>query len=548
MLFYYECQHCKRVSDLFNAGEALTQPPSCNECVKKFGATPAVQKSINAYIFNCRRCAYTSGLCSADDYPTLKGARPLCPKCGKADEVFLLKPHVAKKPSRLGKRKEPGQLDPTQVNDLGLYGTEDVDTSMLEAFEQHTKKKRKLELGPQDATVYDQAFEFEDTSDSARLATSEAVYQSRKRFRRKFDTKYGALNDTSNPLKTELHGGKVVPFSTYKKKLGDSETIGKTSYPRGGSSMPTIVNAAKLIERDVTWDYRELGPNSFLRRLSALLFVIEFNGGGDTNVPVEVQSMWAAGSLFLASNNITYSDALLSALQTQTSLQTFLADIKLPKSSSGAYATKMRKIGKLHANKLPQYQREFNSGLYPSYFHYKWPYVFNALTQSLTFGSANTLGLTVANHANGFKHWTLEGAPVQAGKVYVVLPKKFGKGTGSTHFTKKDIHAEELFYPVLTALDGAGSLTSLEPAFIGGVKTPCRTCAMVLEAAANRLGDKLILPTNAFGHYWSGSGMHVPNKTFDQNDESIVFGSKAKIRDGSHALYATEMPRSPEHK
>ncbi|NPC70502.1 hypothetical protein HPP05_12165 [Corallococcus exiguus] len=37
-------------------------------------------------------------------------------------------------------------------------------------------------------------------------------------------------------------------------------------------------------------------------------------------------------------------------------------------------------------------------------------------------------------------------------------------------------------------------------------------------------------------------------KRVSQNDESIVFGSKAKVQDGSHALYATEMPRSPEHK
>jgi hypothetical protein len=547
MLFYYECQHCKRVSDLFNAGEALPQPPSCSECEKKFGKKPARQKSINAYIFNCRRCAYTSGTCSASGYPALKGARPLCPKCSKADEVFLLKPHVAKNPSRLGKRQAPGQLDPTQVDGLDLYGTEDVDTSMLEAFERHTKKKRKLELGEQDATAYTQTFEFEGTSDSARLATSEAVYQSRKRFRRKFDTKNGPLQVTQDPLKTEQHPGKVIAFSTYQAKLKGSETIGTKSYPRGSNSAPTIVNAAKLVGRDVTWDYRELGPNSFLRRLAALLFVLEFDGGGEGKVPVEVQAMWAAGSLFLSSNNIRFSEALLKALQTHTSLQAFLAEIKLDsKSTTGTYATSMRAIGTRHTAKLPEYQEQFANGRYPSYFQYKWAYVFDALKQSLTFGSANTLGLTVANSPLGFEHWALEGT-VQAGKVYVMIPKKHAKGTGNTHFVKKKVHAEELFYPVLTALERAGKLTSLQPAFIGGVKTPCRTCAMVLAKASSQLGAKLILPTNAFGHYWEFSGMHVPNKAFDKDDESMVFGEQDTIDKGSHAIYATEIPGSPEH-
>ncbi|MCY1033440.1 hypothetical protein OV207_18450 [Corallococcus sp. BB11-1] len=548
MFFYFECKTCKKVSDLFTQGERPAEVPKCGPCTTKHGDSIVETRSVNYFTWHCKRCDHTSGLCTSSDYPTLKGARPTCPKCHQSDAVFLVKPRVAGNAHRMAKRKEVGILGKRDRDDLDLYADPDgLEQAALEEMPGGGKgKKRSLALFLDGADEHPQEVVFGPTASNALLAKSEALYQDKKRFREKYKTKYGALPDKKNPLKTELHDGTVVPLQTYKNDLSSTEKVGTTVYPKMNKSAPTVVNAAKLVDRSVQWDYRELGPNSFLRRLCSLLYVVEFNGGGDGNNPVELQAMWAGGSLFLSTNNLAFSTSLLAALKKEGSVRAFLAQVKLGGTSTGTYVTAMRNFGKEHTAKLPVYQAEFSSGKYPDYFRFKWEYVFSELQASLTLGSPDIQELVVAKSATqeGFKHWSVT-SPVVAGKVYVVLPKARTKGEGDTYFTKKKIHAEELFHPILMALDGAGILSDVLPAFVGGVKTPCRTCSMVLEDASAALGTKLILPTNAFGHYWKASGMHVPNPVFPPQAQTLVFGSKKSIDDGSINIYNTEMPPSP---
>ncbi|RKH34842.1 hypothetical protein D7Y13_02115 [Corallococcus praedator] len=549
MFFYFECKTCKQVSELFTESERPGAVPKCVPCSTKHGSSIVETRSVNYFTWHCRRCDRTSGMCTADDYPTLKGARPVCMKCHKSDAVFIVKPQVSGKPARMAKRKELGVLGKREWDDLDLY--DDTTALELEALEEGFRggshKKPNLALELESADKLPRAFVFGPTDPNAHLARSEATYQEKKRFRERFKTKNGALPDKRNPLKTELHDGTVVALKRYRDDLTSEETVGTTVYPKMNKSAPTVVNAAKLADRSLPWDYRELGPNSFLRRLCSLLYVVEFNGGGDGNNPVELQALWANGSLFLSTNNLTFSTSLLAALKTEGSVKAFLAKVDLKGTLTGGYKTAMRNFGKEHTEKLPVYQAEFGSEKYPDYFRFKWEYVFQEIQRSLKFAATDIEELVVAKSAtqDGFKHWSVE-SPVVSGKVYVVLPKKKTKGEGDTYFTKKKIHAEELFHPILMALDGAGLLSEVLPAFVGGVKTPCRTCSMVLEDAATTLGTKLILPTNAFGHYWKASGMHVPSPVFPPNVQTMVFGSKKSIDDGSINIYNTEMPPSPK--
>ncbi|MBJ6760275.1 hypothetical protein JGU66_05840 [Myxococcaceae bacterium JPH2] len=548
MFFYFECQSCKKVSDLIPESELPDETPQCSRCSKKFGPSNKVERiAVNYYVFHCRKCDYTSGMCSALDYPTQKGIRPPCPKCAKVEDVYFVKPHVKDKPARLKKRKNPGLLPPDEVTDLGLYQTEDLEETADDELLQ-TVKKGKRTLEPfQDEDDQVRLFKLEPTSSSAKLARSESHYQAKKQFRKAFNKRFGELSDQRNPMKTTTHVGTSVPFSQYQKEMGHTETIDGVKYPKMSKSSPVIVNGAKLIDRSVTWDYRELGPNSFLRRLCSLVYVVEFNGGGDSNNPVEVQAMWVNGSLFLSTNNYTFSKSLLEALQTEGTVAAFLGKLKLPDTTSGSYDTALRNFGNEHKAKLGVYREEIVKNTYPDYFRFKWENDFNQLRLAMRWTQANIEGLTISKDEDedGYRHWSVDST-IETGKVYVVLPKALTKGEGQTYFKKKKIHAEQLFYPILMQLNGAGKMSLFSPAFVGGVKTPCRTCYEVLQDASRVLGDKLILPTDAFGHYWAASGMHLPKKVFPSKLETLAFGSKKKIEEGSITLFSTEMPPSPK--
>ncbi|MBU8895855.1 hypothetical protein DRW03_09515 [Corallococcus sp. H22C18031201] len=549
MFFYFECQSCKKVSDLIPESELPDEPAQCSECSKKFGPSNKVERiAVNYYIFHCRKCDYTSGMCSALDYPTQKGIRPRCPKCAQVDDVYFVKPHVRNKPERLKKRKHPGVLPPDEVTDLGLYQTEDLEKTANEELLQAIKKTKRTLFPFQQEDDQVRLFTLGSTSSSAKLARSESRYQEKKKFRKAFNKRFGELSDARDPMKTTMHVGTPVPFTQYQSDLGHSENINGVTYPKMSKSSPVVVNGAKLVDRSLTWDYRELGPNSFLRRLCSLVYVVEFNGGGDSNNPVEVQAMWAHGSLFLSTNNYTFSKALLEALQSDGSVAAFLDKLKLPGLTTGSYDTSLRNFGNEHKAKLGVYRDEIVKNTYPDYFRFKWEYVFSQMRLAMRWSAANIRGITVLKDKTrkGYPFWSVDST-VETGKIYVVLPKALTKGEGQVYFTKKKIHAEQLFYPILMQLNGASRISLFQPAFIGGVKTPCRTCYEVLQDASRVLGDKLILPTDAFGHYWGASGMHVPNTVFPSHLQTLVFGAQKSIDEGSINIYNTEMPPSPKH-
>lgn len=526
MLYYFKCQKCQNTSGLYLKSELPSQLPSCNVC-KASGGSVVDQLTSMAFFFGCAKCQGTYSYVSANTYAQEKASRPDCPKCMTNAHVHFVPPDPKQKQKEV-KRRRPG-----------IVNTLKHDVSRELALKQESGLANKRRRADDDFQDEEELFEVvpvqdADTQERIRL---ELDYRQQKKRRKDFDTKHGALQAQHDPLRTSQHPHRVVSFADYQTNLTThTKKVGSATYPRGGAQGPVLVNGSRVVSVDHTWDYRELGPNSFLRRLCSLLYVLDY-GSTDSMNPVELQAMWAAGSLFISCNNYSFTEKILANVRTDGTLKAFLAKIDLSKAPpTGTYPTRLRNFSSVHAKKLPEYKADFVANTeqsYPDYFLYRWRDVFNQLRDALVCTQIKTL--TIQKNGDAFTDWT--SPPVQQGRVYFVLPEQT-RGT----FKKKKVHAEQLFYPILMELERMNHLSSLKPAFIGGVKTPCRTCSMVLQKALIPLGDKLILPTDAFGHYWEYSGMHLSNPTFNPASLSMVFGKDTT----SDNIYSTECPPSPE--
>ncbi|NNC18821.1 hypothetical protein HJC22_24205 [Corallococcus exiguus] len=522
MLYYFKCQKCLNTSGIFLESELPGDMPTCNHCTKEGGSSKVDKLSTMAFFFGCSDCKGQWMYSAPSTYSDEKANRPDCPTCGHNHSIFFVP--LTTDANKAQKRKKAGLLNPARHD---VSGSLDIapDAAVLNL------KRRRLDDGFQDEVPTFSVKPVEDDDAKARIDT-ERAYQKVKRRRQDYDTKFGALSNAQNPKTTTTHPGRVVSLNQYKTLLTHRETVNSTSYPRLSQSAPTVVNAAKIVGRDAVWDYRELGPNSFMRRLCTLLYTIDF--GGDSMNPVELQAMWAHGSLFISSNNYSYGLELENSLGTHGTLKALIGQIKIGKTGAGSINSSKRNLKKSHTDRLPDYKAAFVSNTeaaYSEYFQYQWKYIFKQLRASLS--CANHELLTITKNGDDYTAWT---APAVApGRVYLVVPEQ-GRGT----FTKKDIHAEQMFYPILMNLDAAGLLSESSPAFIGGVKTPCRTCYEVLQAASGALGTKLVLPTDASGHYWEASGMHVPSTVFPPAHQTMVFG-----KPGSDKIFDTEVPPSP---
>lgn len=530
MLYYFRCMTCHRVSDLFLPEEVGTKIPECVTC-EPTGGSLVERKSAFAFYFGCRECKKAWSLLTSTEYRAQKKARPICPDCHTAKHVFFVPPNVDL-PSKVEKRQKPGLLNPKK------YDPKQVG-NVKPKLDFITGKKRKFELEQSEDDLLTTSSV--DDRQTVRRVQGEGAYKKRKLARTNFINTYGQLKTERNPLKTSEHTGTLVTLDRTREIFKHTGKIDGEKYPRQSNSAPIIVNTRKVVPREKTWDYRELGPSSFLRRLSSLLYMIDFSG--TVTDPVELQAMWAAGSLYISANNYTYSDKLLKALESRGTLKSLIGELDLNDGKGGTYTTTPRNFKNTHKNKMPLYKKEFvdnGKGTYPTYFTFQWSYVFNDLRGALDCTSIDSI-LVKRNgdDESDYTQWTFEGTP-EPGKIYIVKPLSGRSSKAVKKFKKKDIHAEQMFFPILIKLNQLGKLSMFQPAFVGGVKTPCRTCAMVLKKASDRLKSKLILPTDAFGNYWEASGMHVPDKEFDETDESMVFGSV-----DSENIFDTELPTSP---
>lgn len=543
MLYYFECVKCMQRTGLLREDELPEQPPTClmQECSEGLGSK-VVKRSTNVYVVHCTKCKQTSGLCSDKGYEQQKQSPPKCLRCNSTEDIVLLPPHVRTRQKSLKKRKRPGLLGPEEREHIHLYD-QDIESLVLNPV----RKKRRLEdtIILQEPKQVPLEYELGPDLKISLLATIEGTYKSKRRRQTKFDKKHGKLLTARDPSKTGSHEGRIVSLSDYRKSLSHSEKIGKVKYPKLSKSSPTIVNSTKIVSRDTVWDYRDLGPNSFLRRLCSLLYMLELGKGGTVNNPIEVQAMWAAGSLFVSSNNYSFSELLFEVLQSKGSLRAVISSMQSPgskPSKTKPLATVARNYGTVHLEKMREYKRDFINDSYPDYFEYKWDFVFGRMRQSLGFDKSKIKIIKIANDESGYEGWTMKTKNIEAERIYVVMPQKREKGVKlDKTFKKKWVHAEQLFYPILMRLDQHKQISKFEPAFVGGVKTPCRTCAEVLISAKTILERKLILPTDAKGHYWKASGIHVPDLTFDKKEVTLVFGTNTR----SDNIFNTEMPPSP---
>lgn len=523
MLYYYECQKCKNVTDLYLESELPKDTPTCNACAKA-GCSLVVKQQTLAFFFGCVQCKGQWVFFDTSAYSTQKQSRPNCPTCKTNSTVFFVPPNMSTQ--KVEKRQTPGLLNPDE-HDLSGFPSIKPEIA-LQGFDRLKKEEFREKAASK------KLHPVKDPSANRRIQ-SELAYKTIKKRRLDYDKKYGVLKDEDDPLKTTVHKGTVVKFSTYETELPHSVKIKGTKYPRLSNSAPTVVNSVKIIERSKTWDYRLTGPNSFLRRLCSLLYTLDY---GNSFNPIELQAMWAAGSLYISSNNYSYMQKLHKSLtDDDKDLKTLVGNLKLGQNDTGTHLTKYRNFRKAHQSRLRNYKTSIEKNTqtdYKSYFLYQWEYIFNKMRDSLTWKTCQTL--IVSKNNGDYTKWTVP-VGLTAGKVYLVMPEQ-GQG-----FIKKEVHAEQLFYPILVVLNNQGKLSAPRPAFIGGVKTPCRTCHEVLKAAANLLKEKLILPTNAFGHYWKASAQHVPNVTFKPSDETLVFGDP-----NLEKVFDTEMPMSPPHE
>lgn len=559
VLCYFRCKKCGQVSDLLLESEAKTLKPVCNTC-KTTGGSEVETKRTFAFAFGCRTCWKTWRWCTPSNYATAKAARPDCPQCKNNKEIYFIPSQVTKKKAE--KRQRPGMLDDPQ-HDPSRYDTLDVEANLVGA-----KRTKREELAKKEEDFF-----FTPMEDPSFVSVSrmEGTYKQQRVRQKKFLQRFGEMKPGSDPQKTsELTTGRVIPKSTYDAKLKYKADVKGTKYPKMNASAPTVVTDVRVIPRSSTWDYRELGPNSFLRRLSSILYMIhfgvddrglydkkrqaeaykqaakEFKSDDEKYKPVEVQTMWAGNSLYLSTNNNLFSALLLEALQTKTTVQALVADINL--GSGGTYKSLPRNFTSDHVAKVKEYQQAIitnTESAYRSYFLFQWTYVFQQLREAVEF--TNISSVTIKRSGTHYDSWTIDPGDkaLMAKRVFVVLPETDTPSKGL--FVTKEVHAEELFYPILMELDAKGRLTEQSPAFVGGVKTACFTCAMVLNAASRLLQKKLILPTDAYGHYWENSGKHVSALTFTPNTQTLVFSDNTT----SHNVYDTEMPwspKSPEHK
>jgi hypothetical protein len=522
MLYYFKCQKCTRTSGLFLHGELPSDEPSCDHCATSGGGKVDRLQTM-AFFFGCKACAGQWVYSAPSTYSAEKATRPDCPKCGHNHDIFFVPVNASV--TKVQKRQQPGWLDP-ETHDL--TGSLDIEPSAAVT----NLKRRKMEDGFQPGEPTFTTRPVENKRAQARFNT-ERAYREKKKQRQAYDKKHGTLKDASNPLKTTTHPGTVVSLARYKNILNNTEEINGVEYPRLSQSAPTVVNAAKLVSRDATWDYRELGPNSFLRRLCTLLYTIDY--GGDKMNPVELQAMWAQGSLFISSNNYDFGLELHRSLGKYSTLRELVGEIAIGKGGTGELASSKRNFKKSHTERLPGYKAEFVTNTeagYADYFQYQWQYIFKKLRDAMEFTQHQVL--TITKNGDEYTDWTAPG--VVSNRVYLVVPEQT-RGT----FTKKDVHAEQLFHPILMNLHGLSVLTKSNPAFVGGVKTPCRTCYEVMQAAAGTLGDTLVLSTDASGHYWEASARHLPSQTFPPTHQTMVFG-----KPGSEKIFDTEVPPSPK--
>lgn len=557
MLWYFECATCGNSSDLFLDEELPGTTPICLTCKSDKMVS---KKFIFMYFYKCAACNVTSGLYNENDYKKQKTEKPTC-ACKTGGPMYLLKPNLKSDSNSLNRRKIPGLFGPE------AYETLDSDAEDLEATEVKLRKrlfaewdkdvpievldpppeKRKHIAVHRRGYLQKKSARFDPIGPKPeRLSKFEVPYKKKKAFRKEFDTKHGKLTDERNPLRTSTQNKNIVTFKEYGKLLNREGEFGGKKFPMLSQSSPMVTNAVRILDRSVCWDYRELGPNSFLRRLCTLLYVLELGSGGDANNPIEVQAMWADGSLYISTNNYSFS-ALLIKLLKGTTLKSVLGQIKIPKAKKGAkpdkdlYAVARNfSKSKLHLDKLEEYKASFVNETYPDYFKYKWEFVFAQLKNSINITGADELEIT-KDDGDYFPDW--EVGALATGKVYVVTPQS-GKGK----FTKKDIHAEQLFYPILIKLDKNKRLSVYNPAFIGGVKIACRTCSMVMSAAHDALKDKLILPTDAFGLLWTASAMHIKAPVFPEASISTVWAKYKGEEPKSKKVFATEFPTSPKRE
>lgn len=555
MFNYLQCT-CGKTSGLLLDSELREiqenpEPPRCACGVS--GWMFITVKQTFAFYFACQACPGQWSLLSQSDYSLTKQVRPRCPKCGENNQTFFVPPNLGEAP-KWEKRKSIGILDPKQ-HDIDMLGR--VDLKGLRA--PLTKRKRLDDPRESIKPV---------TDDTVRkLSEMERDYKRVRRVQKRFP----AMDPESDPQKTsQMTVGRLVPLSTYTTELTSSVIVKATTFTRQMKSAPTIVTDVRIIPRDREWDYRELGPCSFLRRLCSLLYVIhfgapdessahakgtaeykaakkKFNASKDKFNPVEVQAMWAAGSLYIAANNVLYSQELLKALGTRTTVR------KLVKKIGRTYPTVGRNFTPEMLRRMKTYQAAIETNTeesYRTYFLSRWTYVFKQMRDAMACTAISSVTIQRNKQTRGetdYTRWTVaRGCTLKAGKVFVVLPDSGTKTSGK--FETKGVHAEQLYYPILMALDVAGRLTAREPAWISGVKLPCYTCAMVVRAAANELKDKLVVATNAFGTYWEQSGQHVTRQDFDQTQTdgtgpTFTFSNNPT----SINLFDTEFPMSPEH-
>lgn len=568
MFYYFHCKTCNQYSPLYLKSEIeLMGNVFCEQCVGTDQSDVELKETF-CFIVGCGGCEKTWQWCSSLEYE--KAERPDCPLCRSNKKVYFVPPNLSSKTEK-DLRKTVGLLDP-EKHDFKLLETVDVSNEGLQqrhkrkyGEREQLQKKRILERGDKKEEKLilkfegERGFKFQPVEDKSILDLSrmELAYRRQKYVSARQDKRWGKIKPEQDPLNTSSYKGteiREVPLTgylqheSYKSKKFDME--GK-SVTRLNQSSPTIVRDVRIFPRSNAWDYREVGPCSFLRRISSLLYVVNFakiESGkkqqkyqNDVHNPIELQALWAGGSLYLASNNIKYSKMLLSALTEQGTLQKLIAEIKLDDQDTGKYWTLARNFNSTFEKKLKEYKKacvKNKQDSYRSYFLIKWKFVFDQLRDILE--STQVAGVTICRNNGTFDKWTIaeEDVNLPKGHVFVVLPDT---GGGSENFEVKKVHAEQLFAPILTRLDKQGRLSMFSPAFLGGVKTPCDTCKTVVDSKAIELGTKLVMMTDASGHYWEASGMHVEDKKLKEERSTIVFSDNKE----SVSVFDTECPPSP---
>lgn len=561
MLYYLHCRKCGNDSGLLLKSEldqlrTKVGKPECKDCGPLDWQHDIEVKPKFAFYFGCLKCNGKWKWFTPSAYSVAKASRPDCPSCKDNQAIYFLPPDLPSK--KVEKRKRPGLLDPEK------HPTERYDDPGAKASPRPKKRVKADEI----ALVRSEAESPERVEEVKVVGVLEveAAYRRQRRRQKRID-KHSPLKDERNPQKTSLMtGGRLVPFSDFESKFKTSVQVKGTTYPRPMKSGPTVVKQVRILKRSEPWDYREVAPGSFLRRLCCLFYIINF-GVDERNAhpdkskelqaakkaferakekfkPVEVQAMWAAGSLYISSNSKNYSDALLGALRAEGTVKALVDQIDL--GTGGTYRSLERNFTKRYMTEMKKYKQSIVTNTersYRTYFLYRWVYVFKKLRAAMACRQIGSV--TIARGKDSFRTWAI--APkdrlLPAGNVFVVLPDTGTKSTGK--FVEKGVHAEQLFYPIMKQLDATGRLTPENPAWVGGVKTACFTCALVLKTAADELGNKFMPMSDAVGNYWEASGQHVDKRDFDafakKIPTTIVFTDNATTIN----VLDTENPLSP---